>query len=94
MFSGHAGGLKHALFMNDAKQMVSCAEDKTLRVWDKASGQVNTNSLVYILPLCLHFLEVSSRSSFLLFTRASCTRRSPLEIILSFWLGNKRQRML
>nr|XP_053635009.1 serine-threonine kinase receptor-associated protein-like [Cherax quadricarinatus] len=39
VFAGHTGGLKHVLFMNDGKQMVSCAEDKTIRVWDKASCQ-------------------------------------------------------
>lgn len=40
VFSGHTGGLKHVLFMKDGKQMLSCAEDKTIRVWDKASGKV------------------------------------------------------
>ncbi|XP_068212396.1 serine-threonine kinase receptor-associated protein [Palaemon carinicauda] len=39
VFSGHTGGLKHVLFMNQGKQMLSCAEDKTVRCWDKASGQ-------------------------------------------------------
>lgn len=39
VFSGHTGGLKHVLFMKDGKQMLSCAEDKTIRVWDKASGK-------------------------------------------------------
>lgn len=39
VFSGHTGGLKHVLFMNNGKQMLSCAEDKTIRCWDKASGQ-------------------------------------------------------
>ncbi|KAG0710256.1 Serine-threonine kinase receptor-associated protein [Chionoecetes opilio] len=39
VFSGHTAGLKHVVFMNDGKQMLSCAEDKTIRVWDKASGQ-------------------------------------------------------
>ena len=46
VFSGHTGSLKHVVFMNEGKQMLSCAEDKTVRVWDKTSGQVLASFLV------------------------------------------------
>ncbi|KAK3877871.1 hypothetical protein Pcinc_017455 [Petrolisthes cinctipes] len=39
VFSGHTGALKHVLFTNEGRQMLSCADDKTIRVWDKAAGQ-------------------------------------------------------
>lgn len=39
---GHTNGLRHVSFFNNNKMLVSCAEDKTLRVWDRLSGQVRT----------------------------------------------------
>lgn len=39
IFSGHTGGVKHAMFFDDDKALVSIADDKTLRVWDRTSGQ-------------------------------------------------------
>ncbi|XP_018329759.1 serine-threonine kinase receptor-associated protein [Agrilus planipennis] len=39
VFSGHTSGIRHALFFRDDAQLVSCADDKTLRVWDRASGK-------------------------------------------------------
>ncbi|KAE8738473.1 hypothetical protein FOCC_FOCC016032 [Frankliniella occidentalis] len=39
VFSGHTGGLKHVMFFRGDKQLISCADDKTIRVWDRASGQ-------------------------------------------------------
>ena len=32
-FSGHTGSIKNALFKDDAKQIISAADDKTVR-WD------------------------------------------------------------
>ena len=40
VFSGHTGGLKHVLFMEDGNKILSCAEDKTVRCWDKSTGKV------------------------------------------------------
>lgn len=39
MFSGHTSGIRHVTFFNNDTNLVSCADDKTLRVWDKNSGQ-------------------------------------------------------
>ncbi|XP_022916761.1 serine-threonine kinase receptor-associated protein [Onthophagus taurus] len=39
IFSGHSAGVRHALFFRNDRCLVSCADDKTLRVWDRASGQ-------------------------------------------------------
>lgn len=38
-FSGHAGSLKRAIFCRNDQCIVSIAEDKTMRIWDKISGQ-------------------------------------------------------
>uniref|UniRef100_A0A336LTN4 Serine-threonine kinase receptor-associated protein n=1 Tax=Culicoides sonorensis TaxID=179676 RepID=A0A336LTN4_CULSO len=38
-FSGHAGNLKRAIFCRNDQCIISIAEDKTLRVWDKVSVQ-------------------------------------------------------
>lgn len=48
VFSGHTGSLKHVLFMNEGKQMLSCAEDKTIRLWDKASAKVRSHMHTYM----------------------------------------------
>lgn len=37
--SGHAGNLKRAIFCRNDQCVISIAEDKTLRVWDKVSVQ-------------------------------------------------------
>lgn len=58
MFSGHTGGLKHVLFMKDGKQMLSCAEDKTIRVWDKASGKVRLIQWAYFAVIYECFLSL------------------------------------
>lgn len=38
IFRGHAGSIKRALFCRNDKYIVSCADDKSVRVWDRASG--------------------------------------------------------
>ncbi|XKL68840.1 hypothetical protein PGB90_006609 [Kerria lacca] len=38
-FCGHTNGLRHVTFFNNNRMLVSCAEDKTLRIWDRISGQ-------------------------------------------------------
>ncbi|CAB3370666.1 Hypothetical predicted protein [Cloeon dipterum] len=39
VFTGHTASLKHAVFFREGSCLVSCADDKTLRVWDRSSGQ-------------------------------------------------------
>lgn len=38
IFRGHAGSIKRALFCRNDKYIISCAEDKSIRVWDRSSG--------------------------------------------------------
>lgn len=37
-YAGHSGAIKRALFCRNDKCIVSCAEDKVLRIWDRSSG--------------------------------------------------------
>ncbi|XP_017786885.1 PREDICTED: serine-threonine kinase receptor-associated protein [Nicrophorus vespilloides] len=39
VFSGHTAGIKHVILFRNDKNIVSCADDKTLRVWDRTSGK-------------------------------------------------------
>lgn len=39
IFSGHGGSVKRALFCRNDKYIVSVAEDKTLRLWDRSIGE-------------------------------------------------------
>ncbi|XP_032676916.1 serine-threonine kinase receptor-associated protein isoform X2 [Odontomachus brunneus] len=39
IFSGHTSGIRHVAFFDNNSTLVSCADDKTLRVWDRNSGQ-------------------------------------------------------
>lgn len=39
IFKGHSGNIKRALFCRNDQYLISCAEDKSIRVWDRRSGQ-------------------------------------------------------
>lgn len=39
VFTGHGGAIKRALFCRNDKYIVSVAEDKTLRLWDRSIGE-------------------------------------------------------
>jgi serine-threonine kinase receptor-associated protein len=39
MYSGHSGAIKRALFCRNDKCIVSCAEDKAVKIWDRSTGQ-------------------------------------------------------
>lgn len=39
-FSGHTSGIKHVMFFQNDRRIISCADDKTVRIWDPSSGQV------------------------------------------------------
>lgn len=38
VFTGHSGSIKRAIFFRNDRCIISCAEDKTMRVWDRSSG--------------------------------------------------------
>jgi serine-threonine kinase receptor-associated protein len=38
-FAGHTAGIRHVLFFRNDTYLISCADDKTLRVWDRATKQ-------------------------------------------------------
>lgn len=40
IFAGHTSGIRHVIFFRNDTHLVTCADDKTLRVWDRASGKV------------------------------------------------------
>lgn len=39
VYPGHTSGIKHVIFFRGDKNIVSCADDKTVRVWDRLSGK-------------------------------------------------------
>ncbi|KAL0278784.1 UNVERIFIED_CONTAM: hypothetical protein PYX00_000495 [Menopon gallinae] len=39
IFTGHTSGIKDVAFLRGDTCLVSCADDRTLRVWDRSSGQ-------------------------------------------------------
>jgi len=41
VFSGHTSGIRHVIFFRGDTHLVTCADDRTLRVWDRTSGQVH-----------------------------------------------------
>jgi WD40 repeat protein len=55
IFSGHGGNVKRSLFCNNDKYVISCAEDKTVRLWDRSSGQVK------FLNLKIYFCNIGER---------------------------------
>ena len=38
IYAGHSGAIKRALFCRNDKCIISCAEDKAIRIWDRTSG--------------------------------------------------------
>lgn len=68
VFSGHTAGIKHAVFFRDDTQLISCADDKSLRVWDRASGS-EVNRIDF--PSNLNSMEVSRDGSVITVTHAN-----------------------
>lgn len=39
VFLGHTSGIRHLTFFENDKLMLSLSDDKTMRLWDRRSGQ-------------------------------------------------------
>ncbi|KAJ8889127.1 hypothetical protein PR048_008621 [Dryococelus australis] len=73
MFNGHTSGIRHVMFFRDGTRLVSCADDKTLRVWD-CSSQEEIHKLEFsAIPSSL---EVSQDGTVITVTHGN---------IVSFW---------
>jgi len=68
VYSGHTSGIKHVIFFRDDKAMVSCADDKSLRVWDRNSGKEIQRMN---FPTAPSSIEVSRDGSVITVTHAS-----------------------
>nr|CAD7266629.1 unnamed protein product [Timema shepardi] len=73
VFSGHTSGIRHVLFFRDDTHLVSCADDRTLRVWDISSGKETQKLDFNTIPSSL---EVSRDGTTLTVTHGN---------IVSFW---------
>ena len=45
IISGHTSGLRHISFLGKGEKIVSCADDRTVRFWERSTGKVNLLSL-------------------------------------------------
>lgn len=50
-FSGHQGGIKHVNYFENDRKLVSCSDDKSVRIWDVSSGQVWVFVSYYIFSI-------------------------------------------
>lgn len=73
MYSGHTGAIKRALFCRNDKCIISAADDKTVRLWDRLSG----NEIQRLsFPNNPNSLEISTDNHILTITHGSS---------ISFW---------
>jgi WD40 repeat protein len=42
IISGHTSGLRHIAFLGKGEKIVSCADDRTVRFWERSTGKVQT----------------------------------------------------
>ena len=75
LFTGHTAGIKDLIFSSDSKWLVSCSQDKSIRTWDMASGNLADLLEVKNVPTAL---ALSRNLEFL----ASCHED---EISISIW---------
>ena len=75
LFNGHSGYIKNLIFSSDSKWLISCSQDKTIRTWDMASGNIADVLEVENVPTAI---ALSRNLEFL----ASCHED---EISISIW---------
>lgn len=81
IYTGHTGSIKRALFCRNDKFVISAAEDKSMRLWDRTSGQevqrvdftANPNSL-----------ELSADGNIITVAHGSC---------VSFWESSTLKKL-
>lgn len=73
LYGGHAGAIKRALFCRDDKCIISAADDKTVRLWDRMTG-IEVQRLQF--PNNPNSLEISRDNHVLTITHGST---------ISFW---------
>ncbi|XP_034242886.1 serine-threonine kinase receptor-associated protein [Thrips palmi] len=81
VFKGHTGGLKYVTFFRGDSQLISCSDDKTIRVWDRTSGQEVQKVELSASPSSL---EVSKDGTILTVTHGN---------IVSFWDAEKLEKL-
>jgi serine-threonine kinase receptor-associated protein len=42
IISGQTSGLRHIAFLGKGEKIVSCADDRTVRFWERSTGKVQT----------------------------------------------------
>ncbi|XP_015367716.1 PREDICTED: serine-threonine kinase receptor-associated protein [Diuraphis noxia] len=72
-FNGHTSGIKHVMFFQNDRRIISCADDKTVRIWDPLSGKEIHKMEFSAIPTSL---EVSRDESIVTIAHGSC---------VSFW---------
>lgn len=75
VFIGHSLDINDLIFSSNSKWLISCSQDKTIRTWDMASGNISDVLKVLNVPVALSF---SKNMEFL----ASCHED---EISISIW---------
>lgn len=77
MFTGHTSGIKDVAFFRGDTCLVSCADDRTLRVWDRNSGQE------------VHKIDFSSMPTSLEVSKDGSTLTVSHGYTVSFWDSNR-----
>ena len=73
VFSGHSGGVRHVTFFDNDTLLITCSDDKTLRIWDRKSGQ-EINKIDF--PAVPRSMELSKDNKIITTTHAN---------IVTFW---------
>ncbi|XP_041771732.1 serine-threonine kinase receptor-associated protein [Anopheles merus] len=77
-YAGHAGAVKRALFCRNEKCVISCADDKSMRLWDRGTGQEVSRVEFSSHP---NGLELSKDGSILTVTYGNCTAFYDMETL-------------
>lgn len=81
LYSGHTAAIKHALFFRNGGYLVSCADDRTLRVWDRSSGEEVQKLEFSAIPSSL---EVSQDGTVITVTHGK---------VVSFWNADTLEKV-